>query len=121
LTPRAALLVASSECERANTEHVRKRRHGIVVPGGVITTQPRKQRSKIDLWFRAVKNAFFFYPVYWAFGPVDILVWNTERTEVLYREGPIGTIVLNDVLQEFIDGIDQYGIELFLMRRRSSG
>jgi hypothetical protein len=101
---------------------VTKRRHvGIVVPGGVITTQPRKQRSKIDLWFRAIKNAFFFYSVQWAFGPVDILIWNAEKTEVLYREAPIATIVLNDVLQEFIDGIEQFGIDLFLMRRRSNG
>jgi hypothetical protein len=92
---------------------------GIVVSGGILTTEVRRRKRGLLHWVRLVLLILGNEPVSHADGPFDIVVWNSDRSRVLYREGPIFSSVIEYSLRQFQDDIDRYGIEMFVARRKS--
>jgi hypothetical protein len=96
------------------------RKHGgIPVSGGILTTEPRKYKKSLKN--KILRVLVLTLALMGANGSeaVDIVLWNRDRTLVLYREGPFRGLGVEYSIRQFEEEINQKGMEVFVAQRRN--
>jgi hypothetical protein len=90
----------------------------IEVPGGVVSIDPRKGTSGIDLWSKLLLSAL--WRSYFAAERMerDIVVRDETRQRELYREGPYDAITVVQPLERLLAEIRFNGLDAFLRTRQ---
>jgi hypothetical protein len=52
---------------------------------------------------------------------VDVVLWSTDRTLVLYRECPFRDRTIECILRQFKDKINEYGMDVFVAKVSDQG
>jgi hypothetical protein len=88
---------------------------GILVPGGVITIDLNRQRSRVWTSLRIVSEAV-------GDGELllqrDIVIHDPSRSRELYREGPYNGITVGRPLDRIVAEVKADGIDQFLFKRQ---
>jgi hypothetical protein len=98
-----------------------KKPGGIPVTGGILTTEPRKMNFKRN-WKARVLWLLVMVAIAMggrSAGPADIVLWNSDRTLILYREGPFRGMTLEYAIRQFVEEINDKGMEIFIAQRRN--
>jgi hypothetical protein len=89
---------------------------GIVVPGGVITIDLNRQRSRVWTGIRILFQS--------AGGELmlqrDIVIQDASRSRELYREGPYDGITVKSPLDRIVAEIRADGMDRFLFKRQAA-
>lgn len=94
---------------------------GIQVPGGLVSAEPAV--SKLIFGLRGLvafmsggengMNQWFKKT------PMFLVIWNTDRTEELYKEGPYGGTERSERLKTIVSQVKREGLGEFLLRNES--
>jgi hypothetical protein len=88
---------------------------GIRVPGGVITIDLNRQRSRLWTSMRIASEAVGGELLLQR----DIVIHDPSRSRELYREGPYDGITVVKPLDRIVAEVRAYGIDQFLFKRQA--
>jgi hypothetical protein len=103
-----------------------KSRGGIEIEGGVITLERRKREPARSWQGRSLRVVSIILKVLgaaaagsgtgdWLDRPHDVVIWNTDRTRILYRRGPFGTLgACESEIASIEAEVDRIGFQNFL-------
>jgi hypothetical protein len=91
---------------------------GIVVPGGIVTIEPHaKSNSRVPSVRILLRSMFIFGAMQTR---RDIVVWDEQHQQQLYRDGPYDAITVNNPLKRIVAELNQHGVHEFISERGGS-